>query len=48
MRGLTTIERHKKWGWVGVTGNRDSSCTKPKHLAIADAGVAAATASKKK
>lgn len=43
MRGLTVIEKHKKWGWVGVTGNRDASCSKPKHMAIADAGVAAAT-----
>jgi hypothetical protein len=48
MRGLTTIERHKKWGWVGVTGNRDASCVKPKHVAIADAGVAAVGASKGK
>ena len=44
MRGLTVIEKHKKWGWVGVTGNRDASCSKPKHMAIADAGVAAAPA----
>jgi hypothetical protein len=43
MRGLTVIEKHKKWGWVGVTGNRDASCSKPKHMAIADAGVAAST-----
>ena len=50
MRGLTVIEKHKKWGWVGVTGNRDSSCTKPKHLAAEDlaATVAKADAAQKK
>jgi hypothetical protein len=39
LRRLTPIERHKKWGWVGVTGNRDPSCTAPVHRAPGDAKV---------
>jgi len=31
-RSLKVMERHKRWGWVGVTGHYDSSCHKPRTI----------------
>jgi hypothetical protein len=34
LKGYSALERHKKWGWVGVTGRQDPSCSVPKAIAL--------------
>ena len=35
-KGCKAMERHKRAGWVGVTGNSDPSCSRPQLKRLQD------------